>query len=98
MSAEFDLGLLSRDERAMVAPRGEIETIVGWLYESLYRAGQSRLRLPRIMRGTFEYGAENYRRHQAVEQAKRHAARLRTHGADIPDDLAAMMRAEGLAP
>lgn len=98
MSAfELDLGVLSHAERTLLSPRHEVERIEGFLFDALYRAGLCRRRLPRIMRGTPEYAAENYRRHHAIEQAQRHIARLRALGAEVPSDLLYMASVEGVS-
>jgi hypothetical protein len=94
--AEFDMGVLSRAERDLIPPKGEAEQVERQLGDALARAASARRNLNRIERGTPEFGAENYRRHQAREQAEKNASRLLRLTCTIPQDLQEQLDAEGI--
>lgn len=96
MSAEFDMGFLSRAERELIPPKGEADQVERQLGDALARAASARRNLTRIERGTAAYGAENYRRHKALEQAEKNARRLIQLRHAIPQDLQEQLDAEGI--
>lgn len=81
---------------AIPKPTAE-DLIEDWIYFHLSCAKQSRGRLARLVMGTPDYGAENYIRHRAIEEAKRHLATLAGLGYPLSPELREAMAAEGLA-
>lgn len=60
-----------------------------WLSASVERARAAALRLARLTRGTPDYAAEQFVRHQALERARHHAEQLRRAGNELDDALLA---------
>lgn len=96
MSGEIDLGHLSAEERALVEPRSEEEREESWLRYALDTAERLRKALVSMPRGTPQYADLNYRRHRAIETARKHIARLRNLCYLFPADLEGRIAAEGL--
>ena len=72
------------------------EREVEWLHFAVDSARRLRSKMTRLVAGSPDWAAENKRREDALESARRHAEQLNILRVPVPADLAIAMRAEGL--
>ncbi len=100
LASEIDLGILGRDERAMLPHDAYRESEEAWLSFALGLALGARIRMERMKPGAPDYLAEEARRRTALTAAMQHLNNLRqrygAHTVDIPADLADALEREGL--
>jgi hypothetical protein len=72
------------------------EQEIEWLHFALGFAKRQREKMARLTHGGMDWIAENKRRDDSLESARRHVEQLRVLRTAIPADIALMLKAEGL--
>lgn len=100
LTSEIDLGILGRDERALLPFDAFRERELDWLSFALGLAQGARLRMARLVVGTPDFFAEDASRQIAVTVAMQHfnniERRYGRHHMALPADIASAMAREGL--